>query len=139
MANIVNWFTHMYPYTNVHELNLDWIIAHFNEFIEEINTLDTWMNQHKEEYDQLLTLYREIKTDWDNFSNGEWPPTVYEQMKLWWEQNAVDLVGELVRFVFFGLTMDGYFVAYIPENWRDINFDTIVTPGPDYGRLCILY
>lgn len=136
---MINWFEHQYPYTNVHELNLDWIIKHFNEFIEEINSLDAWRAGHKEEYNQLLALYQEVKADWDNFANGVWPPTVYEQMRLWWENNSVDLVGELVRFVFFGLTMDGYFIAYIPENWRNIQFDTIATPGEDYGRLCIYY
>ena len=136
---MVNWFNHLYPYTNFHELNLDWIIGHFHEFIDEINTLDSWMNEHKTEYDDLLSLYNEVKDDWDRFARGDFPPSVYEAMRRWWEANAVDLVGSLVRFVFFGLTEDGHFVAYIPENWRDINFDTIVTPGDDYGKLCVNY
>lgn len=136
---MVQWFEHMFPYTNIHELNLDWMIKHFNEFIQEINTLDTWMNEHKEEYNQLLALYQEVKNDWDNFAAGNFPQSTYDAMRSWWEANAVDLVGSLVRFVFFGLTLDGYFVAYIPENWRNIQFDTIATPGEDYGRLCIYY
>ena len=136
---MMNWFSHRYPYSDLHELNLDWIIDHFKEFIDKINTLDEWMAQHKTEYDELLLMYSEIKKDWDNFSNGIWPPTVFEQMQAWWERNAIDLVGEFVRFVFFGLSDDGYFMAYIPENWRDINFSTILEPGDDYGRLCINY
>ena len=74
-----------------------------------------------------------------SFAAGEFPQSTYDAMRSWWEANAIDLVGELVRFVFFGLTQDGYFVAYIPENWRDIQFDTIATPNEDYGRLCIYY
>ena len=80
-----------------------------------------------------------MKADWDRFAAGDFPASTYEAMKRWWEANAIDLVGSLVKFVFFGLTLDGYFCAYIPENWDEINFDTIMTPGDDYGRLCILY
>ena len=31
---MVNWFNHLYPYTDVHELNLDWVI----EQIKDMNT-----------------------------------------------------------------------------------------------------
>ena len=24
---MINWFNHLYPYSNLHELNLDWVIA----------------------------------------------------------------------------------------------------------------
>ena len=136
---MMNWFSHCYPYSDLHELNLDWIIDHFKEFIDEINTLDAWMAQHKEEYDQLLALYEEVKADWDAFAAGDFPESTYNAMCEWWSANAVDLVGELVKFVFFGLSDDGYFMAYIPEHWQDITFDTIMTPGNDYGRLCINY
>lgn len=132
------WFI-KYPNQNDEILNLDWIISHFEEFINDINSLKEWRAEHEEQYEQLLQMYQEIKTDWDNFANGNWPESVYERMRNWWEVNAIDLVGELVRFVFFGLTDDGYFIAYIPENWRDINFDTIMTPDDNYGRLCIIY
>ncbi len=136
---MINWFEHLYPYTNVHELNLDWIINHFHDFINEINSLEAWRTQHETEYNELLSLYNEVKNDWDNFEAGNFPQSTYAAMKKWWQDNAVDLVGELVRFVFFGLTLDGHFVAYIPENWHDIEFDTIVTPGENYGKLTISY
>lgn len=133
------WFT-KYPNQNDEILNLDWIIAHFEEFIKDIDSLKAWRTTHEEEYQELLRLYQEVKEDWDRFAAGDFPASTYAAMKAWWEANAVDLVGDLVRFVFFGLTDDGYFVAYIPENWRNINFDTIVDPdSPNYGKLCILY
>lgn len=129
-----------YPYVNDEVLNLDWIIAHFNEFIEAIDSLQDWREKHEKEYAELLEMYAEVKEDWDNFINGIWPPTFYDHMIAWWENNALDLVGRLVKFVFFGLTLNGYFVAYIPEEWEDINFDTIVDPNdPNYGHLCIIY
>lgn len=133
------WFT-KYPNQNDEILNLDWIIAHFEDFIKDIDNLKAWRTSHEEEYQELLRLYREVKADWDRFAAGDFPQSTYDAMKRWWEVNAIDLVGELVRFVFFGLTQDGYFVAYIPENWRDITFDTIIDPdSPNYGCLTISY
>ena len=42
--------------------------------------------------------------------------------------------------VFFGLTSDGYFCAYIPDAWSDIEFDTGAVFGRfDYGRLILRY
>ena len=132
------WFI-KYPNQNDEIMNLDWITSHFDDFIKDIDSLKAWRTTHEAEYQELLRLYNEVKADWDRFAAGDFPASTYEAMKAWWQANAIDLVGELVRFVFFGLTQDGYFVAYIPENWRDIQFDTIATPNEDYGRLCIYY
>lgn len=55
------------------------------------------------------------------------------------------LIGEhIMTGVFFGLTMDGYFVAYIPESWDDITFgttqyDTFITGFTEYGHLTLSY
>lgn len=50
----------------------------------------------------------------------------------------------IATMVFFGLTDDGYFVAYIPENWDDITFNTTgldidIPIQPDYGHLVLSY
>lgn len=42
--------------------------------------------------------------------------------------------------VFFGLTSDGHFCAYIPGSWADIEFDTGAVYGTSqYGRLLLRY
>ena len=46
--------------------------------------------------------------------------------------------------VYFGLTEDGYFVAYIPEAWDKIQFQTTgydieVPIQPEYGHLVMSY
>ena len=134
-----NKFEHKYPIENLHELDLSWFIKNVQELLPRVDSLEDWKRTHEEQYAELLALYQEVKADWDRFAAGDFPASTYEAMKRWWEANAVDLVGSLVKFVFFGLTLDGYFVAYIPENWDEINFDTIMTPGEDFGKLCILY
>lgn len=50
----------------------------------------------------------------------------------------------IATMVFFGITNEGYFVAYIPESWDDITFNTteldIFLPiQPEYGHLVLSY
>ena len=41
-------------------------------------------------------------------------------------------LGQCVQMVTFGLNEDGYFVAYIPRSWKDIQFFT-----NESGQLCL--
>lgn len=43
-----------------------------------------------------------------------------------------------IKTVSFGLTTDGYFIAYIPDGWNDISFNTI-QEGELYGHLVLCY
>lgn len=46
----------------------------------------------------------------------------------------------LTKGVYFGLTNEGYFCAYIPESWAYITFDTIMdADDPLYGHLVLMY
>lgn len=49
-----------------------------------------------------------------------------------------EIISKTMKMVFFGLTDDGYFCAYIPDTWDDIQFDTGMIYGePEYGRLIL--
>ena len=53
-------------------------------------------------------------------------------------ENLDFIFRKVVRQVFFGLTRDGYFCAYVPDSWNDIVFDTGWNFGDDnYGRLIL--
>ena len=64
---------------------------------------------------------------------------LYEQLLLQWiDDNQKEIYEHLAKQVFFGLTSDGYFCAYIPDSWSDIMFDTGAVYGrSDYGRLIL--
>lgn len=54
------------------------------------------------------------------------------------------IVANAIKNVFFGLTMNGYFVAYIPDSWDDITFETTgwdvdIPSHPEYGHLVLSY
>ena len=51
-----------------------------------------------------------------------------------------DAITSSVNMVFFGLTDDGHFCAWITENYKDIEFGTILDcDSDDYGKLTISY
>lgn len=127
----------IYPYINVNDLNLDWIIKHFKEFLDNLASLNEWRQTHEAEY-------QELKQFMDAINSGELPEAVYQELRTWIEANAIDIIGSLVKSVYFGITDDGYFVAYIPESWGDIIFNTtgldINLPiQPEYGHLVLSY
>lgn len=107
----------LYPYQNFSDYNLDWIINTVKELTPRISELETWRSAHEEEYAELLEMY-------NNIMSGNFPNSMINALKEWINRNAIDLIGELVKTVFFGLTDSGYFVAYIPESWSDITFNT---------------
>ena len=123
----------LYPYLNIQDLNLDWIISHFKEFIDAINGLDEWRNTHQKEYEELKTLY-------DDIINGNFPPAMYNALHEWVVTNATSIIGDLIKAVHFGLTNDGYFCAFIPDSWNDVQFDTVTDfDDPLYGHLMLIY
>ena len=53
-------------------------------------------------------------------------------------------ISQAIKMVWFGLTLDGYFVAYIPSGWSDITFNTTgydinLVAQPDFGHLVLSY
>lgn len=58
----------------------------------------------------------------------------------WADKNLPAMVCEMVRFVWFGLTPDGHFCAYVPANWNWLAFNTGTDiTEPEYGHLIITY
>lgn len=50
----------------------------------------------------------------------------------------------IATMVFFGITDDGYFIAYIPKSWKNITFNTtgldiFLDLQPEYGHLVLSY
>lgn len=125
-----------YPYISINDLNLDWIIKHFKEFIDEISKLEAWKATHERQYAELLKLVNDLYS-------GNWTPQFVATLVAWYKDNIVDIIGEMVKQVFFGITDDGYFVAYIPESWNDIKFGTTglddFPAGIEYGHLTLSY
>lgn len=136
-------FLNKYPYTDFHEMNLDWIIKHFKEFVDDIASLKSWRESHIQEFIVLEQLVTELEQNFEDFKKGIVPESWLNAFNNWLSLNMKSIIenalAEYMKVgVYFGLTDNGYFTAYIPETWKDIKFDTIMT-GELYGHLTLSY
>ena len=129
------WFNN-YPYKNIEDFNLDYILKKLRELLGDYKTLTEWRVEHEAQYEELKALY-------DAIMSGNFPQSIKDAFSEWMQDNALDLVGELVHMVFFELTEEGYFIAYIPESWDEITFGTsgldTFPAGVDFGHLTLSY
>lgn len=137
MGRLYDLFLSKYNYTDFHELNLDWLISAVKELLIDVDNLEEWKKTHEEEYNELKELY-------DDIMAGDFPESIKNAFHNWMLENAADLVGDMVNLVIFNITDDGYFVAYIPDSWDEIQFgttglDTFTSLQPEYGHLVLSY
>lgn len=79
-----------------------------------------------------------LLSDFEKFKQTGFLDYYEKQLEAWINANMPDIIGKYVKMVWFGLTLDGHFVAYISQGsaWDDIDFDTGYNYGEDtYGRL----
>lgn len=64
-------FTREYPYTNYHDLNLDWIIGKVKEFEERVNGIEGDILERANRYvdEQLLLAIETLRADYNDFIN----------------------------------------------------------------------
>lgn len=126
-----------FPHTRTYDSDLGWLIKSVKKLIECCEDMQQWRSDHEAEYNQLKALY-------DAILSGKFSPEIVTALNKWFTVNGRDIIGELVKLVIFGLNDDGYFVAYIPESWADIFFNTtgldiFLADFPEYGRLVLSF
>lgn len=81
-----------------------------------------------------------LKEEFETFKESGFLDYYEEQLNTWINENMPELIQKAMKMVFFGLTDNGYFCAYIPDAWSDITFDTGAVYGTSqYGRLILRY
>lgn len=60
-------FINKYPYTDFHELNLDWLLKNYQAIIDEINEINTWVAQHKIEYNEAIVRLTAVENEINTF------------------------------------------------------------------------
>lgn len=126
-----------FPHTRTYDSDLGWIIKDDMTQDEAIAQIKSWIQVTQPTIDEFAQLY-------DAITAGNLPSGMIQGIQSWMNLHALDLVGEMVKHVYFGLNDNGYFVINIPQNWRDLIFKTTgwdynTELQPDYGHLCILY
>lgn len=105
-------------------LNFD-KVEHYLDYIAKL--MNEWNIEFSEE------MQKELAEIWKAVNNG-----LENAVHDWITENMNKIFTTIAKQVYFGLNEQGYFVAYIPEGWDDIVFDTGMVYGEDtYGRLIL--
>lgn len=109
------------------------ICAEIGKLCAYANELGIKLNVNTEEVKALYEEFEEFKASgFDDYYR--------EIIEKWVDNHMEEIIDQAIKMVFFGLTEDGYFCAYIPDSWDDIEFDTGMVYGSyDYGRLILKY
>lgn len=110
-------------------------LSYYEVLCKVVDYINNLIETDKEIYATLDAMKADIKLlqDWvDNFDENV-------------DRVLKDVIEHYIAtMVFFGITDDGYFVAYIPESWDDITFyttelDIFLPIEPEYGHLVLAY
>ena len=124
-----------YPHTRTYDNDLGWLIKHVKSAVDAVAALEAWKESAEGSIADLQQLL-------DDIAAGNFPEEISDAIKNWITANFYDIVGDMAKAVWFGLTDTGYFVAYIPESWDEIIFKTTgydytTELQPDYGHLVL--
>lgn len=102
-----------------------------NEIIAIVNDSDSTLAD-------MQDAIKELQDEFEKFKESGFDDYYQAQVEQWIKDNLDYIFRYTVKQVFFGLTQDGHFVAYIPKSWNDIIFDTGANFSLDtYGRLIL--
>ena len=100
--------------------------------------LCNYQNSVQKSVNSLEDRQTELEQIFTKFKESGFNDYYREMLEKWLDDHLQFIFTHTIRQVYFGLTQDGHFVAYVPDSWSDIVFDT----GSDinlstYGRLIL--
>lgn len=114
------------------------LVDYLNKMIDNEDSLWEQLKEYGITIEELKKEVAYLSEELEKVKNGEYVSLYIDSLKNYIDNNLQELVGRIVKYVFFGLTMDGHFCAYIPETWDFISFDTIIDSNSElYGHLVL--
>lgn len=114
------------------------ITEYINKMLVDIQNLSDDVNVNNNDIEELQNQIKLINLELEKIKNGEYTDMYLTAIENYIKQNLETIISDMVKYVVFGLTQDGYFCAYIPSSWNFIKFDTIVDyTSPLYGHLIL--
>ena len=116
------------PEQQIHDL-----YCYVENLLSYSNAQTGWITENREKLDELQALFNEwVEHGFDD---------QYKDLVIKWIDEHLQFIFEhTIKQVYFGLTDDGYFCAYVPDSWSEIEFDTGMVYGQfDYGRLILRF
>lgn len=116
------------------------MVDYLNKMVDNQTFFKESLDQHGVSIEELKTSTKELKEELDKVKSGEYVSLYIDSLKGFIDNNLKELVGRVVKYVFFGLTDDGYFIAYIPDSWDFVKFDTDMDyQSKNYGHLMLTW
>ena len=111
--------------------------------VKYLNNLSDAVGDALNEIDERIGSYAQLRAELDTLQdemnkvkNGQYTSMYIHSLEAWLNNNLARILGDMAKFVVFGLSADGYFCAYIPESLDKMRFDTIIDPTDQlYGHL----
>lgn len=115
-----------FPYSNFHELNLDWIVEEIKKLQRSFEDFKHSSEDHFSDLDNATTA---IEKWISSFNNAYIEKVVREY---------------LATMIFVEISEAGYMIYHIPDNWDNMSFNTtgldvVLQQMPQYGHLVINY
>lgn len=109
------------------------IQAHMQKITITINNNADGLEELQQKVDELFKLFEEFK------ENG-FKDSYMDLIEAWLDENMWCIMSWASRMVWFGISDDGYFTAFIPNNMNFLAFDVIMdAESEDYGKLVLSY
>lgn len=110
-----------------------YLCTEYDKLVHYCDMLSDSENETRDTVNKLTELFRKFQeSGFDDYYKAQIESWIYEHMP--------SIIGKSMQMVFFGITDDGYFCAYVPETWSQIMFDTDqVYASPTYGRLILSF
>lgn len=119
------WSQHVLPLVYDDSLSYYEVLCKCVDYVNDLIENDNSIIETLEEYGLSIA---ELEEAVEGFKNGNF------------EQLFIEYIEKAMKHVYFGLTNAGYFAAYVPENWSELKFSTVMDYNSAlYGHLVLEY
>lgn len=123
-----------FPYTNFQDLNLDVLMKIVKDLKDQYKIMAGQMPEILNRIQTLEDFQKELEA-------GDLSEGMQQAIFAWCQENYNEVFSGYIKLVYFGLTENGHFCAFIPETWEEIAFKTsgydIDLPDVPYGHLIL--
>lgn len=127
-----------FPHTRNSDQDFGELIKQYVELNVRYENMVKAVEKCDENNKELQKELAEIQKEINDYVSGKLIPAYLEATKKYINENLIDFVSEIVKYVVFGISADGHFVAYIPASWDFIQFDTVYDQTSElFGHLVL--
>jgi hypothetical protein len=113
-------------------------VDYLNKLIDEQKEIVNMISPFGTELSELKTEVDFVSVELTKVKNGDYVSLYLDSLSKWIDSNLTAIVSRVVKFVAFELDDSGRLIAYIPDTWDFLKFDTDVnTESANYGHLIL--